>query len=491
MRIIIAGAGAVGRHLAKLLTSDRHDIVVINEDTSRGEVLADYDLQVLEGQPTQVGVLHEAGVAEADLFIGVMPREADNILACCLAKGVGAQKTVARVDNYEFTRTEYADHFKRMGVDSIIFPEQLAATEIIHGLRRSWTRQWWEIHEDLFMLGIKIRAGAPIVGKRLRDVCQPEVPYMIAVVKREGETLIPRGDEMLRDGDVAYFLTTRSNIAEIKTITGKEDYGTIRNLIIMGGSTTAVQLLKQLDQSVHVKLIDQDVQRCKHLMNLCQHKNTMYLQGDGRDMQLLSEESFVGNRNHHAFLALTGNAEQNILACIAAKRSGYRKTVAMIESLDYVNMAESFDIGTIINKKRIAAAHIYHMLLSKDVNNVKSLVIAQADVAEFKVHPDSPITKHPVRQLRLPTTINLGALVRQGQTMLINGNTQIQEGDLVTVFCLQHALTTAERLFESPSHLLSDAAESVRDKAARLLSGLARAITKRDQDAHTTHTSEP
>ncbi|MDO4715146.1 MAG: Trk system potassium transporter TrkA [Bacteroidales bacterium] len=478
MRIIIAGAGAVGRHLAKLLTSDRHDIVVINEDASRGEVLADYDLQVIEGQPTQVGVLETAGVAHADLFIGVTPRESDNILACCIAKGVGAQKTVARVDNYEFTRTEYAEHFKRMGVDSVIFPEQLAAQEIIHGLQRSWVRQWWEIHEDLFMLGIKVRASAPIVGKQLRDVCKPEVPYMVAVVKRNGETLIPRGDEMLLDGDVAYFLTTRNHIAEIKSITGKEDYGKIRNLIIMGGSTTAIQLLRQLDDNIHVKVIDQDGQRCAHLMDACQRKNTMYLQGDGRDMQLLSEEAFSGERNTQAFLALTGNAEQNILACIAAKRSGYRKTVAMIESLDYVNMAESFDIGTIINKKRIAAAHIYHMLLSKDVNNVKSLVIAQADVAEFKVHPGSPITRCPVRELSIPSTINLGALVRDGQTILINGNTHIQAGDLVTVFCLQHALTTAEHLFEAPTQLLDNAVTAVRSKAGSLIAGLARWANK-------------
>lgn len=478
MRIIIAGAGAVGRHLAKLLASDKHDIVVINEDPQRGEVLTDYDLQVIEGRPTQVDVQHDAGVQMADLFIGVMPHEADNILACCLAKGVGARKTVARVDNYEFTRPEYVEHFQRMGIDSVIFPEQLAATEIMQSLSRSWVRQWWEIHEDLFMLAVKLRAGAPIVGKQLREVCKPEVPYIIACVKRQGHTLIPRGDETLLDGDVAYFLTTRSNIDEIKAIAGKQDYGTIRHVIVMGGSTTTMQLIKQLDTSIHIKVVEQDAQRCSELMDACKRSNVMYLRGDGRDMQMLAEEAFFGERSHQAFLALTGNAEQNILACIAAKRSGYRKTVAMIENLDYVNMAESFDIGLIINKKRIAAAHIYHMLLSKDVNNVKSLVIAQADVAEFKVNPDAPITQGLVRQLHIPPTVNLGALVRDGKTMIINGNTQVEAGDLVTVFCLQNALTTAEHLFESPKHSVSDAVERVKQKAVRLMSELAHFAAK-------------
>lgn len=472
MRIIIAGAGAVGRHLAKLLASDRHDIVVINEDATRGDVLTDYDLQVIEGQPTLIDVLHQAGVHTADLFIGVMPHEADNILACCLAKGVGAHKTVARVDNYEFTRPEYVAHFERMGIDSVIFPEQLAASEICHSLSRSWVRQWWEIHKGLYMLAVKLREGAPIVGKQLREVCPPESPYIIACVKRHDETLIPRGDETLQDGDVAYFLTTGDTVNDIKTIAGKQDYGTIRHAIIMGGSTTAMQVVKQLNSDIHIKVIEQNSQRCSHLMDSCKRSNVMYLCGDGRDIQLLMEEGFSGERTNQAFLALTSNAEQNILSCIAAKRLGYRKTVAMIESLDYVNMAESFDIGLIINKKRIAAAHIYHMLLSKDVNNVKSLVIAEADVAEFKVSPEAPITRHLVRDLDLPTTINLGALVRDGKALIINGNTQIQAGDLVTVFCLQHALTTAEHLFASPKHIVSDAIEAVKHKASNLVSGL-------------------
>jgi len=195
---------------------------------------------------------------------------------------------------------------------------------------------------------------------------------------------------------------------------------------------------------MNVKIIEKDVERCEQLNQLLSN-NTMIINGDGRDMELLNEE---GIKNTQAFVALTGNAETNILACLTAKRLGVRKTIAMVENLDYVDMAEELDIGTIINKKTVAASHIYQLTLGADVKNIKSLMLADSDVAEFVAAKDSKVTKKPVKDLGLPFGVTIGGLVRNGTGMLVNGNSRIEAGDSVMVFCHEQKLNNIEKFFQ-------------------------------------------
>ena len=166
-------------------------------------------------------------------------------------------------------------------------------------------------------------------------------------------------------------MTTRDYIPYIRQISGKEHYADVKNVIVMGGGRTAVRMAKMLPDYMSLKIIEQDGQRCEKLNEKLADRDIMIIHGDGRDIGLLQEE---GIQNTQAFVALTGNAETNILACLTAKRLGVRKTVAMVENLDYVDMAESLDIGTIINKKTLAASHIYQMMFDADVSNVRSLM---------------------------------------------------------------------------------------------------------------------
>jgi trk system potassium uptake protein TrkA len=195
---------------------------------------------------------------------------------------------------------------------------------------------------------------------------------------------------------------------------------------------------------MNVKIIEKDAERCEQLNQLLSN-NTMIINGDGRDMELLNEE---GIKNTQAFVALTGNAETNILACLTAKRLGVRKTIAMVENLDYVDMAEELDIGTIINKKTVAASHIYQLTLGADVKNIKSLMLADSDVAEFVAAKDSKVTKKPVKDLGLPFGVTIGGLVRNGTGMLVNGNSRIEAGDSVMVFCHEQKLNNIEKFFQ-------------------------------------------
>ena len=447
MKIIIAGAGAVGTHLAKLLSRDHQDCILVDEDENRLEGLdTEYDIMTLQGSPTSIKTLKEAGVEHAELFVGVTPDESTNMNASILAHALGARKTVARIDNYEYLAPQLESFFKNLGIDSLIYPEVLAAIDINNGLRMSWVRQRWDVHGGaLVMLGVKLRETCEILNQPLKQLCTPSDPYYIVAVKRGDDTLIPGGNDELRVGDLTSFMTTREYIPYIRKICGKEHYADVKNVIIMGGGKTTVRAALTAPDYMNIKIIEQDERRCEKLNTLLSDSNTIVIHGDGRDTNLLIEE---GIDNTQAFVALTENAETNILACLTAKKMGVRKTIALVENLDYVSMAESLDIGTIINKKTIAASHIYQMMLDANVSNLRSLMMADSDVAEFVAEEGSAVTKRAVKDLGLPFGVTIGGLVRNNQGMLVNGLSRIEAGDSVMVFCHEHNLKKVERFFK-------------------------------------------
>ena len=446
MKVVIVGAGAVGTHLSKLLSREHQDCILIDDDEERLSSLTEYDVMTYQASPTSIHALKEAGVQHADLFVGVTPEESININACILAHALGAKKTVARIDNYEYLSAENQAFFKELGIDSLIYPEVLAAIDITNGLKLSWVRQRWDVHGGaLILLGIKLRESAEILNQPLKDLCGPDDPYHIVAIKRNDDTIIPGGLDELHVNDLDYFMTTKEYIPYIRKIVGKEHYTDVKNVIIMGGGKTTVRAALNIPNYMSVKIIEKNNQRCEKLNELLDNEEAMIIHGDGRDLGLLEEE---GIRNTQAFVALTDNAETNILACLTAKKLGVRKTVALVENLDYVNMAESLDIGTIINKKTIAASHIYQLMLDADVDNLRSLMVVDAEVAEFTAAPDSRVTKRAVKDLGLPFGVTIGGLVRNGVGMLVNGNSRIEAGDAVMVFCHEAKLQTLDKYFK-------------------------------------------
>lgn len=446
MKIIICGAYGIGTHLAKMLSRNHEDITLIDEDDERlAQIGSDFDLLTAQASPSSIKALREAGAEHADLFIAVTPEESLNITSCVLAKALGAKKTVAKISNSEYTAPELQDFFTGLGVSSLIYPEKLAAVDIINGLKMSWVRQRWDVHNGaLVMLAIKLRETCEILNNPLKNLCGPDDPYHVVAIKRLNETIIPGGNDELKLYDLAYFMTTTQYIPYIRKIVGKELYVDVKNVMIMGGGATAVRAINTMPDYLDTKLIEISEERCEELNNLLDDDKALIINGDGRDTQLLQEE---GIKNTQAFVALTNNAETNILACLTAKRLGVRKTVAMVENVDYVSMAESLDIGTIINKKAIAASHIYQIMLDAEVMNMRFIMSANADVAEFVAQEGSRVTKKPVKDLGLPKEATIGGLVRGDEGMLVSGYTQIQAGDIVMVFCHNINLKTIERLF--------------------------------------------
>ena len=445
MKIIIGGAGAVGTHLAELLSNEKQDIILMDEDKDKLSAMdSNFDLMTVCASPTSIMALKNAGVSDADLFIAVTPEESRNMTACMIATNLGAKKTVARIDNYEYLLPKHKEFFAKLGVHSLIYPEMLAARDIVDAIKMSWIRQWWEFYGGaLILIGAKMKETAQILNVPLFELGSRNIPFHIVAIKRGNETIIPRGDDTIKLNDIVYFTTTRKYVPYIRKISGKEHYPEVRNVMIMGGSRIAVRASQYIPDSMQVKIIESDLNRCHRLTDLVDDK-VMIINGDGRDLDLLTEE---GLKDTDAFVALTGNSETNILACLAAKRMGVTKTVAEVENIDYISMAESVDSGTVINKKMIAASHIYQMMLDADVANVKCLTFANADVAEFKVKEGSRITQKPIKEMGLPKGITIGGLIRNGEGMLVTGNTMIKPGDHVVVFCLGMMIKKAEKFF--------------------------------------------
>lgn len=444
MKVVIAGAGAVGTHLAKLLSGENQDVIIMDPDKEKLNFSkSHFEIITMEGSSTSLKDLNEVGVEDADLFIGVTPDESVNITSCMLASKMGAKKTFARIDNFEYLLPKNKDFFESLGVDSMVYPEMLAAKEIVSAIKRPWVRLWVELFGGaIILVGVKIRNNSELVGKYLHEISVAPKKFHIVAIKRNNRTIIPKGSDDIISGDILFFTTTQEFIKEIPIITGKKDFE-VKNIMIMGGSRIAIRTCQYLPSDINIKLLEADKEKCYKLLEKLP-KNVTVFHDDGRNSDFLQEESI---KDTDAFIAVTGNSEANILACLAAKRFGVRKTVAEVENMDYISMAENLDIGSIINKKLITVSNIYRFLLNADVSNVKSLTFANADVAEIIARPNSIITKKEIKRLSLPNNVTLGGLIRNGEPMLIDGDTQVEPYDNVVVFCLDDALRNAEKLF--------------------------------------------
>ena len=444
MKILIAGAGAVGTHLAKLLGQENHDITLIDGDKDRLSIIRDNtDILTYIGNCTSLKDLRSAGVANTDLFIGVTPEESKNLTSCMLASNLGAKKTLARIDNYEYLLPKNIDFFENIGIHSMIYPELMAAREIAMAIKTPWTRFWWELcNGTVILVGAKIRNNSPLINKHLFELYQENKEFHLVTIKRGKQTIIPQGKDQMLPNDILYFTTLRKNVDKLPKLLGKESFET-KKLMFMGGSRIALRTIQQLPQNIDIKIIEQDRDRAEMLVEKCPSNVTVFLE-DGRNSEFLMRE---GISETDAFLALTDNSESNILSCMLAKQYGVKKTVAEIENIDYISMAERLDIGTVINKKLIAASAIYELLLKADASNIKSLTYADANVGEVIARPKSKVTKKKIKDLNLPADITFGALLRNGEPILIDGNTQIEANDKVVVFFLTKSLKSIESLF--------------------------------------------
>ncbi|WP_425234425.1 Trk system potassium transporter TrkA [Ulvibacterium sp.] len=448
MKIIIAGAGEVGFHLAKLLSYESQDITLI--DTHKESlVYADnhLDIRVLKGDATSITVLRDAKVEKSDLVIGVTSSETTNLTLCMLAKQLGSKRTIARISNTEFMDNREIIKFSDLGIDELISPEELAATEIQLLLNKSAFNDTYEFEDGkLIMIGVSLIKTAPFVGKMVKEAAKifPELHFMPIALQRLGTqfTVIPRGDTVFKEGDQVYFITVKEGVDELYKLTGKKK-ADIKNVMILGGSKVGFKAARDLcAKKFNVKLIEKNKEKAFDLAD--DLPNALVINGDGRNVELLEEESLD---SMDAFIAVTGNSETNIMSCLVAKSKRIKKTIALVENMDYFQLSHSIGIDTLINKKLLAANNIFRYIRKGEVVALMRLNNLNAEILEFVVKPNSRVTGSVIRELDFPKSATIGGVVRNGEGIIALGGFKIQEGDRVVVCCLPDVIPRIERLF--------------------------------------------
>lgn len=451
MKIVIAGAGEVGSHLAKMLSGEANDITVIDSRQERLDVLsATTDVITVYGNPSAINVLQEAGVASADLFIAVYPSDSQdvNIVSAMLAKKLGSKKATARIDNEEYLSYENKYLFTEMGIDLMFYPEKIAAGEIIDLLKRTASTDSMDFARGKLQIAVfKLEESSALLGMSMAEfsavAAEQGYSFRVVAIARGNDTIIPGFDTKFKYHDLVFIISRRDGMEMLMKYIGKKDIE-IKNVMILGGSPigeiVARQMSKQMDT---VKLIEMNKEKCLELSEKLPD-NVIVVNGDGRNSDMLIEESI---KDFDAFVAVTNSSETNILACVAAKRLGITRTIAEVENLEYIRLAESMGVDAIINKKLITAGRIYKFTLSNKVRFIKYMSGTNAEVLEYIVAPDTAITKRTLKDMNFPKNAIIGGIIRGNEAIIAVGDTQIQAYDRVAVFALPEAVKEVDRFF--------------------------------------------
>lgn len=448
MKIIIAGAGEVGFHLAKLLSYESQEITLLDTKKESLVYAIDHlDIRVIKGDTTSIAVLKDARIQSADLFIAVTSSETTNITACVLAKQLGARRTIARISNTEFIDQKEEVGFSKFGIDELISPESLAASEIELLLNQYGFNDSYEFEEGaLTMLSLRLSRTATFVEKTVKEAAEvfPELHFIPIAIQRFGTqyTIIPRGDTQFKEGDKVVFITSKGGDDELFELSGKVKVD-IKNVMILGGSKIGFKTAKDLCQSkFNVKLVESDKEIAFELAD--ELPNALVINGDGRNVELLEEENIS---DMDAFISVTGNSETNIMSCLVAKSKGVKKTIALVENMDYYQLSQSIGIDTLINKKLLAANNIFRYIRKGEVVAMTKLNNMNAELLEFVVNSKSKIANKHIKELDFPRSAIIGGVIRHGKGMIPLGSFKVEAGDRVVVCCLPRSITEVEKFF--------------------------------------------
>ena len=452
MKIVIAGAGEVGSHLAKMLNNETNEVTVIDTRQERLDALsAITDVITVEGNPSAIQTLKEAGADHADLFIAVNPSESQdvNIVSAMLAKKLGSKKVTARINNEEYLSYENKYIFTEMGIDLMFYPEKIATGEICDLLRRTATTESLEFARGkLQVASFKLEEDSKLVGMNMAEfsaaAASEGLAFRVVAISRKEQTIVPTFDTKFKYHDFVFIISTRDGMEMLMKYIGKQDI-LVKNLMILGGSPIGEMLAHQLSKQMEsIKLIELNKEKCLDLSETMP-SNVTVVNGDGRSSDLLLEESI---REYDAFVAVTNNSETNILACVAAKNLGVERTIAEVENLEYIKLAERMGVDAVVNKKLITAGRIFKFTLSNKVRFVKYMSGTNAEVLEYIVAPDTAITKKSLKDMNFPKGAIIGGVLRGNESFIAVGDTVIQAYDRVAVFSLPEVVKEVDRFFK-------------------------------------------
>lgn len=455
MKIVIEGAGQVGSHLAKMLSHASNEITVIDEDGERiRKLTSSADVSTVQGPPSTIALLREAGCAKADLFIAVNPFQSQsvNIVSALLAKKIGAKRVLARIDDESYLSPENKLLFKDLGIDMLFFPEKSASDEIVEMLHHSASTESMDFARGKLQLAVfKLDDDSPLLEMSVAEfaktvkTAEPEADFRIVAISRGGVTIIPRYDTPFKYMDYLYVISRREGIPVLMKYLGKDKIE-VRRVLILGGSEIGEMVAGRLaaQKLEDIKIIDIDPARCRQLSEDLPDLVSVTC-GDVRNSDFLLEEDI---KSFQAVLSCTGNDEVNILACVVAKKMGVPRVIAQVENLEYIRLAEEMGVDSTINKKLITASRIFKFTLSDKVRSVRYMSGTDAEVLEYTAAPDSKITKAPLKDIEFPKDAIIGGIIRGGDSFIAVGHTRIEAYDRVAVFALPDAVKDVDKMFK-------------------------------------------
>jgi trk system potassium uptake protein TrkA len=432
-------------HLAEALVRSNHNITIVDPHEELLKMMESHsDLMTITGDSTSTAVLQRANVKRADLVIAVLHDEHINLLTGIIAKKLGAKKVIARVNTMENLSPDVWRMYQDLGIDGLLSPEDIAAQEIISLLKKNASSETYDFaggNLQLFM--VKLEPEAEILGKTVDEVMDQyeHIEFRVAAIHRRQSTFVPQGEEMFQVGDMVYVVTKPHAIKDIIRLSGKKQIN-VHNVMIVGGGRVGRITAKRLENELNIKVLEMDKERCMDLTNYL--SEALVVNADARNLDLLEDE---GIKDMDAFIAVTDNTETNILTCLQAKSFGVKKTIALVENIDYIDISQNIGIDSIINKKLIAASYMVKYTLGAKVSTLKSLSGIDADIVEFEVRAGSAVTRKAIGQLAMPTDAIICGITRDGESYIATEDFQIETDDQVVVLALPNAIPAVERLF--------------------------------------------
>jgi trk system potassium uptake protein len=447
MNIVIAGDSEVALHLASLLANEKHNVSLICPNRELLKVIEVHsDLMTYVGDSTSMHMLQEIYPKRMDLLVSVHHDGRLNLLTAIIAKRMGVKKCIAKLHEVESLTAEYKEFCKSLGIDFLVSPEKIAAKEIVNLLNNTAATEIFDFSDNqLSLMLVKLEAEAPVVGKSLNEIAHenPNLDFRAVAIHRRARTIIPKGDDVFQEGDLAYVVTKPHGIDQLLEMGGKKRFE-IFNVMIVGGGAVGKMAAAALEKKFNITLFDLNYDRCQELSDYL--SDTLIINGDARDITLLEDENIS---NMDAFVAVTNNSETNILTCLLARKFGVKKTIALVENLDFIDISQNIGIDTIINKKLGTASYIIRFTMSAEVISTKCLTGINAEVFEFVASPGSHVTHKPIRKLKFPAKAIIGGIIRDGKGYIAIGDFQIQAGDKVVVFALPQAFHIVDKMFRN------------------------------------------
>ena len=446
MKIIIAGAGDLGSHLAKLLSSESHDIYLIDQNEEKlNTISSQIDVFTIAGDAKSVEIMEQKLISSCDLLIAVTSSEETNMLICILGKKLGAKRTIARINDVNIIKENKEHFYNELGIDTLISPTYLATLEIQRLVNQSAFTDDIEFDNGkLTVFGISLSKNSNLINKTVRESAElnPNLSFKPLALHRDDLTLIVNGETVLKENDIVYFISLKDSIPSIIKLCGRNNFK-IKDVMIIGGSRIGMNTAELLENDFRVTLVEKDKATCQHMANIL--KKTLIINIDGHDVKMLEEE---GLTEIDALISVTADSEMNIMTSLVGKSHGIKKTIARIENFDYINLSQSIGIDTLINKKIIAADNIFKFVRKGNVSLVANLHGTDAEIIEFVVKDGSKITKSPINKLNFPNSSKIAGVIRNGNPIITFGDFHLKENDKTIVFSLTESIKEIEKFFQ-------------------------------------------